>query len=123
MRFAFNPTSGLIIVSVRIDGPTGHTYAELALDTGATATLIHMAKLVSIGYDPATTPGRVLVTTASSVEYTPRLLIDRIEALGRRVGTSRFSLTRCRPPRPWTGFWGWTFFAGTKSGSTSETAK
>ncbi len=68
MRFAFNPTSGLIIVSARIDGPTGHTYAELALDTGATTTLIRTAKLVAIGYDPAVVPQRVQVTTGSGVE-------------------------------------------------------
>jgi predicted aspartyl protease len=83
MRFTFNAASGLIVVSARVDGPTGHTYAQLALDTGATATLIRTAKLVSVGYDPAVSPDRVLVTTGSGVEYVPRLPLDRIEALGQ----------------------------------------
>jgi predicted aspartyl protease len=83
MRFTFNPTGGLLIVSARIDGPSGHTYAQLALDTGATGTLIRTATLVSIGYDPAVVPDRVAVTTGSGVEYVPRLPVDRIEALGQ----------------------------------------
>jgi hypothetical protein len=83
MSFPFNAASGLIIVSVRIHGPTGHRLAELALDTGATASLIQTATLVAIGYDPATAPDRVLVTTGSGVEFVPRLLLDRVEALGQ----------------------------------------
>ena len=60
MSFAFSAAGGLLIVSVRIDGPAGHTLSQLALDTGATATLIQTATLVSIGYDPAAASDRVL---------------------------------------------------------------
>jgi predicted aspartyl protease len=83
MSFHFNPVGGLVLVSARIDGPSGHTYAELALDTGATATLIRPAKLVSIGYDPAVSPERVQVTTGSGVEYVARLPVIQIEAMGQ----------------------------------------
>jgi predicted aspartyl protease len=83
MTFPFDAAEGLIIVSVDIHGPAGQVSAQLALDTGATASLIRTATLVFIGYDPAAAPDRVLVTTGSGVEYVPRLALDRIEALGQ----------------------------------------
>ena len=81
--FTFNAKQGLIIISARIEGPTGYTYAQVALDTGATSTMINTAKIVSIGYDPAVVPERVQMTTGSGVEFVPLLAIDRIEALGK----------------------------------------
>jgi len=56
---------------------------RLALDTGATATLVNIAMLVGIGYDPALAPTRVQVTTGSGVEYVPRVMLSRIRALGQ----------------------------------------
>lgn len=82
MRHAFNSTHGLILVATRIDGPSGQTYTRLALDTGATCTLIRPAILVALGYDPAAVGQRVQVTTGSGLEYVPRLAVDRLEALG-----------------------------------------
>jgi hypothetical protein len=97
MKFTFHPVDGLVIVSARIDGPTGHTFAELALDTGATGTLIRTSKLVVVGYDPGTVPDRVLVTIGSGVEYVPRLPVIRFEALGRTC--TQFSvLAHTLPP-------------------------
>jgi predicted aspartyl protease len=83
MSTPFNATQGLIVVIVRIEGPTGHAYPRLALDTGATATMINSAQLVGIGYDPATVPQRVQMTTGSGVEFVPRLGIAKLEALGQ----------------------------------------
>jgi predicted aspartyl protease len=79
----FNAASGLILVEAWLWGPTGDTSVRLALDTGATITMINTAILVSIGYDPAVAPDRVRMTTASGIEYIPRLPADRIEVLGQ----------------------------------------
>ncbi len=60
---------------------------RLALDTGATGTLINMGMLVSIGYDPALVPDRIQVTTGSGIEFVPRITLSKIAALGQeRVG-------------------------------------
>jgi predicted aspartyl protease len=56
---------------------------RFALDTGATATVVNTALLVIVGYDPATAPVRLQMTTGSGVEYVPRLPVDRISALGQ----------------------------------------
>jgi hypothetical protein len=46
--------------------------------------VIRTAVLASIGYDPATAPDRLQMTTGSGIEYVPRLSIDRFEALGQQ---------------------------------------
>ena len=66
-------------------GPTGSAVLRLALDTGATATIVNIAMLVAVGYDPALAPTRVQVTTGSGVEYVPRLTLSRILAGQERV--------------------------------------
>jgi predicted aspartyl protease len=69
VNFVFDPHRGLIL--------------QLALDTGATSTLINIGMLVAIGYDPVLTAERVHVTTGSGVEFAPRVVVQRISALGQ----------------------------------------
>lgn len=64
-------------------GPLGSSVLRLALDTGATWTVINVAMLVSIGYDPALAPDRLQVTTGSGVEYAPRIVLKKILSLGQ----------------------------------------
>jgi gag-polyprotein putative aspartyl protease len=87
MTFPFNPHQGLILVGAEVTGPAGTATVRLALDSGATATLINAGILVAIGYDPALAAARVQVTTGSSMEYVPRVVVSRLGALGReRLG-------------------------------------
>ena len=79
----FNAKEGLAVVPVRICGPTGTADVRLALDTGATMSLIRSAVLASIGCDPSADAERVEVTTGSSVLYVPRVNLASIRALGR----------------------------------------
>jgi predicted aspartyl protease len=82
MTISFDAKQGLIVVPTRLYGPTGDTVARLALDTGATRTMISPAILISIGYDPAAVTERVRITTGSGVEFVVSLPIGRIEAAG-----------------------------------------
>ena len=82
MSVPFAPQSGLIIVGVTVEGPSGSAVLRLALDTGATGTVINVGMLVALGYDPALTPERIQVTTGSGVEFVPRITLDKIVALG-----------------------------------------
>ena len=82
MNVRFDAQGGLIVVPVRVHGPTGIAHLRLALDTGATTTLIRPAHLEALGYDPALTQERVQMTTGSGVEFAARLPLTRITALG-----------------------------------------
>jgi predicted aspartyl protease len=82
MSFPFDPQRGLIIIAAELWGPKGSGVLQLALDTGATWTVVNVAMLVALGYDPALAQERVEVTTGSGVEFAPRVNLSRITALG-----------------------------------------
>ena len=83
MSFPFDSKAGLIVIPVRLSGPTGDTIARLALDTGATGTVVNWDLAVLLGYDPAIVPDRVQMTTGSGVEFVPRIEIRKVEAIGQ----------------------------------------
>ena len=83
MSYSFNPQRGLVVVQAELFGPSGSIVLRLALDTGATGTMINVAPLTTIGYDPSLAPDRVQVTTGSGVEYAPRITVTRIKAMGQ----------------------------------------
>lgn len=83
MSFAFDAQKGLIVVPVELTGPSGLVAVRLALDTGATNSLINAAPLVLVGYDPAMVLSRVQVTTGSGVEFVPKVTIAKHRAFER----------------------------------------
>jgi len=89
MSFPFDPQYRLVIVLAEIEGPSGSAVLRLALDTGATRTLVNVGMLVSIGYDPALARDRRQITTGSGVEFVPHISVSKIIALGQeRTGFS-----------------------------------
>ncbi len=83
MSYSFNAQRGLVIAQTEVFGPSGSIVLRLALDTGATGTMINVAPLTTIGYDPSLAPDRVQVTTGSGVEYAPRIPVTRVIAMGQ----------------------------------------
>ena len=84
MSIQFDPSRGLVVVMARLFGPMGQRAIRLAVDTGATMTTVRTATLVRLGYDPAGSGQRVSMTTASGVEYVPRVPVDRMDVLGQK---------------------------------------
>lgn len=83
MSLPFNPEEGLIVVPVHLWGPERDVIVHLALDTGATGSLVNWDTVVLMGYDPAIAKERVRITTGSGVEFAPRIVVQKIEALGK----------------------------------------
>lgn len=112
MSFPFDPERKLIIARTELEGPSGNAVLRLALDTGATRTLINVGLLVSIGYDPALAADRSQITTGSGVEFVPHLPLSKITALGQeRTGFS--VLCHTLPPSAGVdGLLGLDFFRG-----------
>lgn len=78
----FNPQEGLILIPSEIAGPSGKAILRLALDTGATNTVIDASLLVAVGYDLALASERVEMTTGSGIEYVPRIILAHVTAMG-----------------------------------------
>ena len=88
----FNPQRGLIVVRVTLFGPLGNRAARLALDTGASSTLVSKQILTAIGYNPDALPKTVTFTTGSQVEAAARVAVDKLKALDQE------RQTKYRPP-------------------------
>jgi predicted aspartyl protease len=112
LSFPFEARHGLIVVRAEVFGPSGSIVLRLALDTGATGTMVNIGPLVTVGYDPSLTPDRVQVTTGSGVEFVPRITVSRLRALGREY-TDLQTLGHTLPPSAGVdGLLGLDFFRG-----------
>ncbi len=81
MSESFRASHGLILVNAELFGPSGSAVLRLALDTGATKTMINTEHLQAIGYDPSSESDRVRVTTGSGIELAPVISLQRIKAV------------------------------------------
>lgn len=84
MIHTFDPSKQLIMVKTRIVGPAGDLMVQLALDTGASSTVIGWEALAFVGYEPADAVGQVQMTTGSATELVPKIKIKQMDALGNR---------------------------------------
>lgn len=98
----------------RIFGPNGNTIVHLALDTGATGSLINWDIAVLIGYDPAVVQDRVQVTTGSGIEFAPPIEVIKIEALERELENFTIICHTLPPSANVDGLLGLDFFRGTR---------
>lgn len=84
MSFEFDSSRPLVVVEVRIVGPDGDAITHLALDTGASATIMGWDVLTIVGYDPVDAVGQTQMTTGSGIEVAPIIKLKRLEALGKQ---------------------------------------
>ena len=114
MIYRFDPARGLIILRAEISGPSGRAAIRLALDTGATATLVNTDILIALGYDPESSKDRLQITTGSGIEHASRVTLPSIRTLG--VTRRRLSvLSHTLPPTAGVdGLLGLDFFRGRK---------
>ena len=112
MMATFNPSRGLIVIPTRLFGQQSDSIVRLALDTGATHSMINWDIAVFLGYDPASSDQRIQVTTGSGVEYAPRILIKQMEALGRIKNDFPVLCHTLPPSATVDGLLGLDFFRG-----------
>jgi len=97
LKYRFDSKAGIILVKTKVSGPRGDAIVNLALDTGATWTLVSWETAVLVGYDPALIQQRTAIITGSGIEYCPKLNLLRVEALGKSV-SSLEALCHTLPP-------------------------
>jgi len=112
VSFPFNPVRGLIRVHVELTGPVGKTAVYLALDTGATATLIGLDPLRLAGYDPTTAGQQIQITTGSGVAQAQRISVASLTALGQTRANFPVFAHNLPPRASVDGVLGLDFFRG-----------
>lgn len=82
----FDPRFSVVVLRVRIEGKAKRElHLRMALDTGASLTVIPWDAAEVLGYDPARSPHRVRFMTGSGMEAAPTFSVDAMEVLGVRV--------------------------------------
>ena len=85
-RGTFSSQQSVIILRVGMEGKAGRRlYLRMALDTGASLTVIPWIAAEALGYDPAHSARRVQFMTGSGMEAAPTCSIAAMEVLGERV--------------------------------------
>ncbi len=114
MKITFDPTQGLIVIPTRLHGLQIDTVVRLALDTGATGSMINWDVAVLLGYDPASAKERIQVTTGSGVEFAPRIVVKKVEVLGRSLENFPMLCHTLPPSATVDGLLGLDFFRGVR---------
>ena len=87
MSFPFDPAEPHVLVQAQLWGPAGDTIVALALDTGATGTVVSRDVVEAVGFDLTLVQDQAQITTASGVETVPRVALRRFRSLGQeRMG-------------------------------------
>jgi len=114
MKITFDPTQGLIVIPTRLHGFHTDTIVRLALDTGATSSMINWDVAVLLGYDPASSKERIQVTTGSGVEFAPRIVVKKVEVVGRSLENFPILCHTLPPSATVDGLLGLDFFRGVR---------
>jgi hypothetical protein len=83
MEFAFDPGAPNIVVPVFVTGPRRTWELKLALDTGATRTIIRPHVLASLGIVPPANARRGRIRSATGGAAAPFVAVPHLLALGQ----------------------------------------
>jgi predicted aspartyl protease len=81
MKFFFKADYGLIHVRVKVSCGEREAILNLALDTGASATIISARRLTEVGYDLINPEDEIYITTGSGLIFVPKITVDTLTAL------------------------------------------
>ncbi|HQU81513.1 MAG TPA: retropepsin-like aspartic protease [Pyrinomonadaceae bacterium] len=85
MKFKFKADYGLVYVRVKVGFADKEFILNLALDTGASGTIISAKKLREVGYDLDNPEDEIYITTGSGLIFVPKITIEKLTALGKEV--------------------------------------
>jgi predicted aspartyl protease len=100
---------GIIPLYVEIEGPTTKRIIKMALDTGATFTMMPPEIARDIGHDPTLTRRRIEVATASGSVLVPILKVKSISCLGTKLKNVEVVCHSLPPESPVEGLLGLNF--------------
>jgi len=84
-KFKFNPRESIIICHAEITNQKIELSLKMALDTGATYTMIPIEVAIAVGCDPLRSRRRIEIITGSSVEYVPLITVPKFRAFGVEI--------------------------------------
>lgn len=112
--FKFDPKHSVIICHAEIVGQKAELSLKMALDTGATYTMIPIEAAVGIGCNPLHAQRMIEITTGSSVEYVPVITVPKFRAFGIETRNMEVICHNLPPQSPVEGLLGLNFLKRAK---------
>ena len=86
-RIFFDPNLGLINLRLTVGGINADTFRNVivALDTGATITIIPTEIAVALGYDPVNSKRQMELLTASGTASAKLITVRKLTAIGETI--------------------------------------
>ena len=113
-QFKFNPKQSIIICRAEIVGPRVEVYLKMAVDTGATFTMIPFETAIAIGCDPLRSQRKIEITTGSSVEYVSIITVPKFRAFGAEIENMEVVCHNLPTQSPVEGLLGLNFLKSAK---------
>ena len=86
MKTTFEKSSNMVIVYAELKNKGKDTIIlKMALDTGASYTIIPWDVAEKLGCDPAVSKNRIKIMTGSGYEDTPKVKVASISSLGKQI--------------------------------------
>lgn len=73
----------MVYVRVKVSCADREIILNLALDTGASGTIVSAKKLIEVGYDLDKPEDETYITTGSGLIFVPKFTIEKLTALGK----------------------------------------
>ncbi len=112
--FKFDPAKSIISCHVALTGRHMKLSLKLALDTGATYTMIPFEAAVAIGCNPLKPHRKMEIMTGSGIEYVSTVLVPRFEAFGIAIKNMEVVCHNLPSPSPIEGLLGLNFMTRAK---------
>ncbi len=109
-KFKFDPKKGLIICNVKISGKGKPLFLKMALDTGATKTIIPFEAAQSVGINPIHSTRSTDITTGSGTVICPVVTIPEFTCFGLTHKKLDVVCHNLPPESPVEGLLGLNFF-------------
>jgi len=84
-RFEIDTTYGILLCKTRVSNKKQCIFLKLAIDTGASITMVSIESVLAIGIDPTKSKRHIEITTASGTILVPVVKIPSFACLGVEV--------------------------------------
>ena len=115
LKFKFDSKQSIIICHAEIASQKVELSLKMALDTGATYTMIPIEAAIAIGRNPLRSQCKIEITTGSSVEYVPVIIVPKFRAFGVEIKNMEVICHNLPHQSPVEGLLGLNFLKSAKA--------
>lgn len=113
-KFELDTTHGIILCKAKLINRRRSIFLKLAIDTGASFTMISVEATLAIGIDPSKSVHHIEITTANGIVFVPIIKIPSFKCFGVELKNMEVICHNLPPQSPVEGLLGLNFLKKAK---------